>query len=116
MRPVCVSRTSDVFSDDGDLLEREAGDVRVAAIELLLHGLKRRGAPANSAAATVPLTLAAGMPDPASAVSNDIGTVWPAFGERGPVTTSSAFAPRCRAAMRLVAKVGVAREDRRASA
>ncbi len=50
--------------------------------------------PAKSASATAPLMLAAGMPEPARAVSNDIGIVWPAFGERGPVTTSSARAPR----------------------
>ena len=41
------------------------------------------------------------LPDPASAVSNDIGISSPAFGEFGPVTTSSAFAPRCRAAIAL---------------
>jgi hypothetical protein len=41
------------------------------------------------------------MPDPASAVSNVIGTVNPALGERGPVTTTSALAPRWRAAIAL---------------
>jgi hypothetical protein len=45
--------------------------------------------------------LADTMPDPAKAVSNVIGTVAPALGERGPVTTSSALAPRWRAAMAL---------------
>ena len=45
--------------------------------------------------------LAATMPEPASAVSKLIGIVSPAFGDRGPVTTSSALAPRCRAAIAL---------------
>jgi hypothetical protein len=45
--------------------------------------------------------LSATIPEPASAVSNVIGTSSPAFGERGPVTTSIAFAPRCRAAIAL---------------
>jgi hypothetical protein len=48
--------------------------------------------------------LAAAMPDPESAVSKLIGTVSPAFGEFGPVTTRSPVAPRCRAAMALYRK------------
>jgi hypothetical protein len=51
-------------------------------------------ASSNSAFVISPLMLAAGMPDPAMAVSNVIGTSSPAFGERGPVTTRTAFAPR----------------------
>ena len=51
--------------------------------------------------ATAPLMLAATMPDPASAVSKVIGMVSPAFGDRGPVTTSIAFAPCWRAAIAL---------------
>ena len=57
--------------------------------------------PAKIASAALPLMLAATMPEPASAVSKVIGTVCPAFGDRGPVTTSSALAPRCRAAIAL---------------
>ncbi len=53
------------------------------------------------ACATASLMLAAAMPDPASAVSKLMGIVSPAFGECGPVTTSSPFAPRCRAAIAL---------------
>ena len=48
-----------------------------------------------------PVMLAAMMPDPARAVSNVIGASSPAFGECGPVTTSIALAPRCRAAIAL---------------
>src|SRR6266705_6875311 len=44
------------------------------------------GAPANSAFATALLMVAAGIPEPDSAVSNVMRSVWPAFGERGPVT------------------------------
>ena len=36
-----------------------------------------------------------------NAVSKLIGIVSPAFGDRGPATTSIAFAPRCLAAMAL---------------
>ncbi len=57
--------------------------------------------PAKSALAASPETLAATMPEPASAVSKLIGIVSPALGERGPVTTSSALAPRCRACIAL---------------
>ena len=49
----------------------------------------------------LPLMLAATMPEPAIAVSKLIGIVSPAFGDRGPVTTSIAFAPRWRAASAL---------------
>jgi hypothetical protein len=50
---------------------------------------------------TLPPMLAATMPEPASAVSKLIGIVSPAFGERGPVTTSMALAPCWRAAIAL---------------
>ena len=42
------------------------------------------GAAAKIAFATAPLTLAAAMPEPESAVSKLTGTVSPAFGDRGP--------------------------------
>ena len=54
--------------------------------------------------------VAAGMPEPDSAVSNVMRSVCPALGERGPVTTSSPLAPCCRAAQRLVTEIGVAGE------
>ena len=62
------------------------------------------GMAAKIAFATSALMLAAAMPDPASAVSKLMGIVSPALGDRGPVTTSIAFAPRCRTAMALYRK------------
>ena len=47
------------------------------------------------------LTLAAAMPESATAVSAVMGTMAPALGERGPVTTSNPRAPRWRAACAL---------------
>ena len=88
---------------DGDVREREAGDVRVRGVERLLRVVERlvRRRREDRFARPSPVTLAATMPDPASAVSKVIGTSSPAFGERGPVTTSIAFAPCCRAAIAL---------------
>ena len=57
--------------------------------------------PVKMALPTLPLMLAATIPEPASAVSKLIGIVSPAFGERGPVTTSMALAPCWRAAIAL---------------
>ena len=59
------------------------------------------GTAAKSAFATALLMLAATMPEPAIAVSKLMGMVSPAFGDRGPVTISIAFAPRWRAASAL---------------
>ena len=56
--------------------------------------------------------LAATMPDPASAVSNVIGIVAPAFGDRGPATTSMRLGAALARRHRLVAQVRVARENR----
>ena len=79
-----------------DALARREPRVRV-----ILNGRNLGFAAANNASDTARPTLAAGMPEPASAVSKVIGIVSPALGERGPVTTISARAPRCRAAMAL---------------
>ena len=78
----------------------EPGDMGIAGVELLLDVLERLPA-AKSAVADPRADAGRGDPEPASAVSNVIGTSSPALGERGPVTTSSALAPRCRAAMAL---------------
>ncbi len=59
------------------------------------------GVASKSFDATWPLTLTATMPEPAIAVSKVIGASSPAFGEFGPVTTTIAFAPCCRAAIAL---------------
>src|SRR6185295_5065769 len=48
-------------------------------------------APRKIALAMSPLMLTAARPEPASAASNVIGTSSPAFGDRGPATTSMAF-------------------------
>ena len=63
--------------------------------------LSARPEGASNASATRAPTLAATMPEPDSAVSRLIGIVSPAFGEFGPLTTRSAFAPRVRAASAL---------------
>ena len=87
---------------DLDARQREAGDVRVRVVELFLCLLEGLPGPARtSSRAWLPVTLTATMPEPASAVSNVIGTSSPAFGDRGPATTIIAFAPRWRAAMAL---------------
>ena len=61
------------------------------------------------ASAAAPLMLAATMPDPDSAVSNDLGMISPALGELGPATTNIAFAPRWRAAIALYRRSAYAR-------
>ena len=83
--------------------KREARDVRIARVELLLRRRERLcRAPANSAFAD---GAADGGGRNARArrapYRTSCGSVWPAFGERGPVTTRSPFAPRCRAASAL---------------
>ena len=78
-----------------------------AASSVLLGIAERR----KIASATAPLMLAATMPDPASAVSNVIGIVSPAFGESRSGDDEQRLGAALPRRHRLVAQVGVARQD-----
>ena len=111
MRPVCFSRTTFVVRST-DAGQSEAADVRIAGVELLLRRRQRFGAPANSASATALLMLAAGIPEPGSAVSNVMRQRLAGIRRARARDDEQPFRAALARRERLVAKIGIARERR----